>query len=700
MTWAILSYAFVVGMASTVNPCGAAMLPAYLTWSTRSRDSSASSSVRLFRAILVGLITTGGFVVVFAVAGVLVSAGMATFMNVVPEIGATIGVVLIVIGILTLSGRHVGLRLPGTSRPLGGGKDNLRAMGGFGISYALASLGCTLPVFLAGVAGAFTRHGIGEGIGAFFAYALGMGSVLTALAVAVALIPNFKLKTLRRISASLERPAGALLALVGVYIVYYWVSDLRGAQSSSALIVTVDGVAGTVAGAIASIGPLLGVLLVGAIALTLVVLVIGRRRALAKVGATDTTSQHMFGSYGESSTWAPTVLGERPTQRPRRRVPRWLSAAAVTLGLMLISTEVLVVTGVIADSPSSSSTLTSLSPAVTKSLRLSVFTAKTTYLAPNFSLRDQFGHTVNLLSFRGKAVILTFMSNQCQSACSNYIEDVQEAVADLGSLSPRVAFVTINTNSQFPLVVSNIAFDSVHGISNLTSWHYLTGSPASLRSTLSAYGVRTIARQSNPVVGNSKLEFIDPSGRVRAYGSYRTLPNNVALAGYGLATVAENLLGVNTKLSAHALTSPPASTSTLAPSFTLANVGAAGGRTVSLQKLRGHFVVLNFFASWCSACQSEALGFASVARHLPGNVKLVGIDINDSTSAVHTFIDHYHLPYAIGFDGQGSVAAKYGVSALPTTVFISPKGRVLMRHVGSITSSALSRQLAQLHGKS
>jgi len=106
--------------------------------------------------------------------------------------------------------------------------------------------------------------------------------------------------------------------------------------------------------------------------------------------------------------------------------------------------------------------------------------------------------------------------------------------------------------------------------------------------------------------------------------------------------------------------------------------------------------VLNFFASWCSACQSEAAGLASVAQHLPAKVSLVGIDINDARTSATRFIDRYHLGYPVGFDAQGDVAAAYGVSALPTTVFISQSGRVVARHVGAITPAALTHQVAQL----
>lgn len=668
MSWAVLSYAFVVGMASTVNPCGAAMLPAYLTWFTRSGDVRAPSpAARVLRAIVAGLVTTAGFVVVFAAAGALVSGGLTTFMNVVPEIGAAVGAVLVVIGALTAAGRHVALRLPGTSRPLGGNGRGLRAMAGFGVSYALASLGCTLPVFLAGVAGAFTRHGVADGFGAFVAYGLGMGAVLTALAVVVALVPQFRIRRLRALSGRLERPAGVLLALVGAYLVYYWASDLLGTQSSSSVIGAVDGVAGQIAGAIGSAGPLLGVGLVGLVVVALALAVIGGRRR----------------AHGSPM---PSLA----------RVVRGLWPVGAALGLSVVLVGALVIGGVIGGSSSSTASVDSLSPAITQMLSVDPLSAQSIYTAPNFTLTDQHGRSVSLSSFRGKAVILSFTDNHCQELCPLYAQDVRAAVADLGSLAPRVAFVAINVNPFYPQVVDDVAFDSEHGLSNVSEWHYLTGPLPALKAVWRAYGAQPLTGPADSVSHASELEFIDPGGAVRAYGSYGPGAADATRWGYGLAAVAEGLLGVHAQLDAHSLSPAPSAPAAAAPGFSLPGLGAAAGTKVSLQSLHGRLVVLNFFASWCSACQSEAAGLASVAQHLPAKVSLVGIDINDARTSATRFIDRYHLGYPVGFDAQGDVAGAYGVSALPTTVFVSPSGRVVARHVGAITPAALTHQVAQL----
>lgn len=290
MSWAVVSYAFVVGMAATVNPCGAAMLPAYLTWFTAS-GSRSSAPTRVLRAAGTGLGVTAGFVVVFGTVGAVVTAGTGAVMSATPYIGITVGVGLVVVGCLSAAGKHVGIGLPGTSRALGGSGRSPRAMVGFGISYGLASLGCALPLFLAGVTFEFTRGGFAAGIASFLAYAVGMGVVLTALAVIVALAPHVRLRRLRAASGSLQRAGGALLVVVGAYIIYYWVvGGILADPAGSGLINAVDSLASQASSVMtAELGAELAVLIASAFALT-VLWSRFRLRRIRPVGAEPSAS--------------------------------------------------------------------------------------------------------------------------------------------------------------------------------------------------------------------------------------------------------------------------------------------------------------------------------------------------------------------------------------------------------------------------
>lgn len=134
-----------------------------------------------------------------------------------------------------------------------------------------------------------------------------------------------------------------------------------------------------------------------------------------------------------------------------------------------------------------------------------------------------------------------------------------------------------------------------------------------------------------------------------------------------------------------------------APALLLPSLRGAG--TVSIAKLAGKPIVVNFWASTCTVCKSETPAMASVARTLGGKVTFVGIDSVDRHGPAVAFITRYHVPYPIGFDPRGTAAVKYGVVALPVTFFLSPSGKTIMgENIGALTSGSLRTILHQLYG--
>ena len=89
----------------------------------------------------------------------------------------------------------------------------------FGVGYGVASLGCTLPVFLAVVGSA--ASGASTAV-VFAAYGAGMAVVVTALALAAAFLREGLARGLRRVLPYMSRIAGALLVVAGGYLAYYW----------------------------------------------------------------------------------------------------------------------------------------------------------------------------------------------------------------------------------------------------------------------------------------------------------------------------------------------------------------------------------------------------------------------------------------------------------------------------------------------
>ncbi|MGM0619147.1 MAG: cytochrome c biogenesis CcdA family protein, partial [Actinomycetota bacterium] len=178
------AFAFTAGLVATLNPCGFAMLPAYLSYFMGLDDGEAASSSNAVRAVQVGAVVSAGFLLVFGLAGILITLGVRAVVDALPWIAMLVGIGVIGLGVALLTGRELRVRLPKANSAPGG-----RGMGGvfwFGVSYAVASLSCTLPVFLVVVAGTIPQLGFIAGVATFLVYGLGMSTLLLLVTLSLA----------------------------------------------------------------------------------------------------------------------------------------------------------------------------------------------------------------------------------------------------------------------------------------------------------------------------------------------------------------------------------------------------------------------------------------------------------------------------------------------------------------------------------
>jgi cytochrome c-type biogenesis protein len=221
------AFAFTAGLVATLNPCGFAMLPAYLSYFLGlEEDAEVTAGSSAVRAVQVGAVVSAGFLLVFGLAGILLTLGVRAVVDALPWIAMVVGVGVIGLGVALLSGRELRVRLPMTDRA-GDGRGNAGVFW-FGVSYAVASLSCTLPVFLVVVAGTIPQLGLLAGIATFLVYGLGMSTLLLLVTLAVAFGKRTLLTRLRRASHHVNRAAGAILVLAGGYIVFFWATTLAG----------------------------------------------------------------------------------------------------------------------------------------------------------------------------------------------------------------------------------------------------------------------------------------------------------------------------------------------------------------------------------------------------------------------------------------------------------------------------------------
>jgi cytochrome c-type biogenesis protein len=224
-----LAYAFGVGMVATVNPCGFAMLPAYLSFFLGLEGAGDDARSNVMRALVIGATITAGFVAVFGVLGIVFTAFSVSVQSTIeswlPWLTIALGLFLVVLGAQLLRGRALNFRIP---TPSSGVDDRqLASVFVFGVSYALVSLSCTIPLFLAVVSTTFTDKNFASGLASYVAYALGMGVVLVALTVALALARQSLVRTIRRALPYVYKVSGALLVAAGAYVSYYGWYELR-----------------------------------------------------------------------------------------------------------------------------------------------------------------------------------------------------------------------------------------------------------------------------------------------------------------------------------------------------------------------------------------------------------------------------------------------------------------------------------------
>ncbi len=128
------------------------------------------------------------------------------------------------------------------------------------------------------------------------------------------------------------------------------------------------------------------------------------------------------------------------------------------------------------------------------------------------------------------------------------------------------------------------------------------------------------------------------------------------------------------------------------------------GQKLALAQYRGHVVVLNFWGSWCTPCRAEAPALASLARHFGrSGVRFLGVDIRDSPANAQAFLRNFGISYPSLNDPGDVIALDFAStvppSGIPTTLVISPGGRVTARVIGQVSYPGLrgliTRAMAQ-----
>jgi cytochrome c biogenesis protein CcdA len=224
----LVGLAFAAGLVAALNPCGFAMLPAYLLLVVRAQQPGERRGLApLGRAIAATVGMALGFLTVFGLFGALTISAASTAQRYLPYGTVVIGVVLVALGVWLLSGRELTALAPRQLGPRWAPTVRLGSMYSYGVSYAIASLSCTIGPFLAVTAAGFRGGSVVTGVSVYLAYVAGLTLVVGVLAIAAATASSALADRLRRLLPFVSRIGGALLVLVGLYVGYYGVYELR-----------------------------------------------------------------------------------------------------------------------------------------------------------------------------------------------------------------------------------------------------------------------------------------------------------------------------------------------------------------------------------------------------------------------------------------------------------------------------------------
>jgi cytochrome c biogenesis protein CcdA len=316
----LVGLAFAAGLVAALNPCGFAMLPAYLTLVVRGEGTT--QTVAVGRALAATTAMALGFLTVFSAFGFLAVSAASAVQRYLPYVTALIGIVLVTLGIWVLSGRKLALMNPFSCDGRWEPTTRIGSMFGYGVGYAIASLSCTVGPFLAVTGATFRSGSILDGLSIYLAYGAGITLVVGALAITVAFARSALVERIRRIMPYTNAISGVLLVLVGVYVGYYGVYEVRlfsaNGNPRDPVIGAAARVQGTVAGWVYQHGAWPWVLALAVVAALATVTSVWSIRACRRLAV------HRTGDASAAATPEPPPGPPTTTQQPRPPIwPGW-----------------------------------------------------------------------------------------------------------------------------------------------------------------------------------------------------------------------------------------------------------------------------------------------------------------------------------------------------------------------------------------
>jgi cytochrome oxidase Cu insertion factor (SCO1/SenC/PrrC family) len=313
--------------------------------------------------------------------------------------------------------------------------------------------------------------------------------------------------------------------------------------------------------------------------------------------------------------------------------------------------------------------------------------------APDIKLTNQFGQPMSMSQFRGKVVILAFVDSECTTICPLTTASMVAARDLLGKAGDQVQLLGIDANPDATSRADVMAYSRSHGMVN--QWDFLTGSPAQLRAIWKAYHVY-VQIEKGQIDHTPALYVIDQRGHERELYLTTMAYTTVTQSGQILAQEAASLMPGHPKLASVRSLAFVGGTSPRAA----ATVPAANpGRTAPVTLGPGRARLVMFFATWLdeiSPLRARLLSLNDYARaerdgRLPALTAIDEAVTEPSPGTARTYLAHLggKLSYPVGLDTTGRIADGYGVQDQPWFVLVSASGKILWKHDGWLSTTAL-----------
>jgi len=312
--------------------------------------------------------------------------------------------------------------------------------------------------------------------------------------------------------------------------------------------------------------------------------------------------------------------------------------------------------------------------------------------APDFRLLNQFGQPMSLSQFRGKVVVLSFQDSECTTVCPLTAQSMLEAKQMLGAAGNQVQLLGVDANPDATKVADVLAYSRAHGMVN--RWDFLTGTPAQLKATWSAYHIAVEIEQGQ-IDHTPALFVIDQRGREQKLYLTQMAYSSVGQSAQVLADELSSLLPGHPHVASQ---QSLASISVQGPADHVALPSATTATKVTLGP--GAPRVVMFFATWLSEVSNlkseltDANAYVAEARR-DGLPQLVAVDETVVEPSVQTVRNYLHglgtpLSYPVALDTTGRVADGYGVQDQPWLDVVSATGKILWSHDGWLSVPALT----------